>query len=88
MKSTTIDRFWTLYRALPENVRQAAREAFRLFRDNPAHPSLSFERLRGHAESWSVRITGSYRAVGWKRGDRIVWYWIGTHAQFDKRFPA
>ena len=88
MKSVTFDTFWKLYRELPDDVRQKARQAFRLFRDNPVHPGLSFERLRGDPESWSVRITGSYRAVGWRRGDTVVWYWIGSHAQFDKKFPA
>jgi hypothetical protein len=84
----TVEGFWDLYRALPDNVRRQAREAFRLFRDNPAHPGLCFERLRGDPESWSVRVTRGYRAVGWRRGDTVVWYWIGSHAQFDRRFPA
>lgn len=25
-----------------------------------------------------------YRAVYYKDGDTNVWYWIGTHAQYDK----
>jgi hypothetical protein len=78
--------FWKLYRSLPDDVRQETREAFRLFCRNPAHPGLSFERLRSDPESWSVRITRSYRAVGWKRQDAMVWYWIGSHADFDKKF--
>ncbi len=88
MKSVAATSFWKLYGALPDAVRQEAREAFRRFRDNAAHPGLSLERLRSRPDSWSVRITRDYRAVGRKEGDLIVWYWIGTHADFDKRFPA
>jgi hypothetical protein len=86
VKSVTASQFWKLYQALPETVRQEAKEAFRLFCSNPAHPGLSFERIRYEPNSWSVRITRGYRAVGRKHGDTIVWYWIGTHAEFDKRF--
>jgi len=88
VRSIANDSFWKLYHRLPDQVCQEARDAFRLFRSNPAHPSLSFERLRSDPESWSVRVTRGYRAVGWKRQDTMTWYWIGSHADFDKRFPA
>ena len=88
MKSVAAASFWRLYASLPDAVRQEARAAFRRFRDNSAHPGLSLERLRSRPDSWSVRITQSYRAVGRKEGDTIVWYWIGSHAHFDKNFPA
>jgi hypothetical protein len=88
MKSLAASSFWKLYGALPDAVRRDAREAFRCFGDNPAHPGLSFERLRSRPDSWSARVSRDYRAVGRKEGDSIVWYWIGSHADFDKKFPA
>ena len=88
MKSVATRNFWKLYRALPESVRREAQAAFRIFRDNPAHPGLSLERLRCHPESWSVRVTREYRAVGRKQKDTMIWYWIGSHGDFDKKFPA
>jgi hypothetical protein len=88
VNSIANDSFWKLYHSLPESIRMEAREAFRLFRENPAHPGLSLERLRSDPESWSVRITRGYRAVGLKRQDTMVWYWIGSHTDFDRRFPA
>jgi hypothetical protein len=88
VKSVASRNFWNLYHALPARVREEAKEAFRLFRQNAAHPGLSFERLRCDPESWSVRITQGFRAVGWKRQDTMVWYWIGSHADFDKKFRA
>jgi hypothetical protein len=35
-------QFWELYSALPENVRQQARQAYALFQQDPHHPSLRF----------------------------------------------
>ena len=32
----------------------------------------------------SARITDDYRAVGVKDEDTIVWFWIGTYAEYDK----
>ncbi len=88
MKSITTDRFWHLFRALPHNVRKEAQEAFYLFRDNPLHPGLRFKRLRCNPDYWSVRVTQDYRAVGRKHKDTIVWFWIGSHSEFDKKFRA
>jgi hypothetical protein len=88
VKSIANDSFWKLYHALSDDLRQEAKVAFRLFRDNPAHPGLSLERLRWGSDLWSVRITRGYRAVGQKQGDTMIWYWIGSHNEFDKKFPA
>jgi len=88
VKSIATHRFWRLYHALPESARREAREAFRIFCDNPAHPSLSLERLRSDPESWSVRVTRDYQAAGTKEGDTMSWYWIGSHHDFDRKFSA
>jgi hypothetical protein len=31
-----------------------------------------------------VRVTKSYRAVGVREGDTIIWFFIGTHAEYDR----
>jgi hypothetical protein len=72
--------------ALSEVERDAARHAYRMFAENPQHPSLRFKKLAGHDALWSVRVTLSVRAVGHRDGETMVWFWIGTHAEFDRRF--
>ena len=67
----------------PERVRRQARDAYRLFASNPNHPSLKFKKLPPHDDLWSVRITNEYRAVGRWRGDVILWFFIGSHADYD-----
>lgn len=33
---------------------------------------------------WSVRVNQNYRALGRPRGNLVVWFWIGTHAEYDQ----
>ena len=81
--------FWKAYRALPEEIRKAARAAYAKFQQNPAHPSLQLERLRADPRFWSVRVTRDYRAVAQRFGDDVwVWIWIGGHKDFDREFPV
>ena len=79
--------FWRLYHALSPETRQAAQMAFQKFLANPAHPGLRLERLRTDERAWSVRISRKYRAVARRYGDDWLWFWIGTHEDFDRQFP-
>jgi hypothetical protein len=31
-----------------------------------------------------VRVGDHYRAVGLKQGNDVVWFWIGTHEEYNK----
>ncbi len=33
---------------------------------------------------WSARICLRYRALAVESGEDLVWFWIGTHADYDK----
>jgi len=35
-------------------------------------------------EVYSVRVGLHYRALGTAVDDGIIWFWIGTHADYDK----
>jgi len=82
----TFPEFWRRLDRLPTEIQVQAREAFRVFRHVPHHPSLRFKPLKGHANAWSVRIGLHYRAVALRTGDTVRWFWIGSHADFDKEF--
>ena len=86
MKSRARPSFWRAYDSLDLRAREAARRAYRLFLADPSNPSLRFKKLGGYEHIWSVRISEQYRAVGERRGDTIVWVWVGTHNEFDKLF--
>jgi hypothetical protein len=86
--SRATPQFWQLYRDLPREIRMAAKNAFEIFLSNPAHPSLRLERLKSDRRAWSVRITRNYRAVALRNGDEWIWLWVGSHKDFDRRFPV
>lgn len=73
------------FERLSEDIRERAREAYRRFAADPNHPGLRFKRLHAELPLWSVRINDTYRAVGVRRADdEIVWFFIGTHAEYDR----
>jgi hypothetical protein len=74
-------RFWALYNALPDDVRELADKNYALLKSDPRHPSLRFKRI---GELWSVRVGEHYRALGTDVKEGIYWVWIGTHAEYDK----
>ncbi len=85
MKSRTTQKFRDCLAKLPKEFRKQAASAYRLFGDNPNHPSLHFKRIHSKQLIYSVRISINYRAVGIVDGDTIVWFWIGTHAEYEER---
>lgn len=61
MKHRRTPRFVNAFDSLPAEVKEQARKAFLLFQENPAHPSLSIERIEGYPGLWSGRISQKYR---------------------------
>jgi hypothetical protein len=86
MKSATLSSFWTAYKSLGEDIKRQARKAYRLWMENPFHPSLHFKCINREENIWSVRITRDIRAVGVLEGDTVTWFWIGSHDDYERFF--
>lgn len=84
MISHTTARFRKAYRQLPSHIRKQAKNAYKLFQQNPRHPSLHFKQVHSTRPIYSVRASLDYRAVSVRDGDTLVWFWIGSHADYDK----
>ena len=84
MISHTNRHFRELFSKLPNVVQRQAREAYRQFKQNPYHPSLHFKKVHTIRPIYSARINVDYRAVGIKENGEIVWFWIGSHADYGK----
>ena len=84
MTSRATRRFWKCYAALPESIRRLADKNYRLWCNNPRHPSLDFKKLAGKGERFSVRVGDHYRALGHKVENGVEWVWIGTHEEYNK----
>ncbi|HOU12224.1 MAG TPA: hypothetical protein PKZ84_03845 [Anaerolineae bacterium] len=83
MKSHTEARFWKFYDNLPQEIQRSADKAYKLWQTTPHHPSLQFKRVDPQEPIYSVRVGKKYRALGWLEDDTIVWFWIGSHAEYD-----
>jgi len=60
-----------------------ARTAYKQFLRDPWYPALHFKRVHPALPIYSVRISRGYRALG-RRDDRgVLWFWIGSHADYD-----
>jgi len=81
LRHSASKRFWRSLAELPEPVQRLARENFELLKSNPGHPSLHLKKIRPF---WSARVGISHRALGVGSGDQVTWFWIGTHAEYDR----
>jgi hypothetical protein len=77
----TTPRFWECYNSLPEAVRALADKNYELLKTDPDHPSLHYKKVGKYR---SVRVGISHRALGVETEDGVLWFWIGTHAEYDK----
>jgi hypothetical protein len=66
---------------LPQDVQKLADQAYAHLKENPRHPSLQLKKV---GRFWSARVGGHYRALAVEAGDSLVWFWIGTHADYDR----
>ena len=73
--------FWAAYKGLPEQVRHIADRNYALLKRDPQHPSL---RLKKVGRFWSVRVGLGYRALAIETNEGLVWFWIGSHADYDR----
>jgi hypothetical protein len=82
--SRTTASFRKAFDALPEDTQDRARKAFELFSENPGHPGLRLKQVHATEPIYAARITLHYRALA-RRGDRVwIWFWIGSHADYDR----
>ena len=85
MKSELTNDFLQRFAQLPERVKQTARKNYQLWKENPTHPSLEFKKLNTQQPLYSIRVGIGWRAIGvLKASDTIVWFWIGSHSEYDK----
>ncbi|RYZ74375.1 MAG: hypothetical protein EOP09_00550 [Proteobacteria bacterium] len=82
MKHHATPRFWQAYDKLPLEIQRLADKNYALWQADPAHSSLHFKKV---GRFWSVRIGLNYRALGVGAPDEtLVWFWIGSHAEYDR----
>jgi len=73
--------FWDAYDRLPQQIQKLADENFELLKSDPKHPSLHFKWI---GRFWSARVGKSWKALAIQDGDDFIWFWIGSHSDYDK----
>lgn len=81
MKHFTVPSFWDAYNNLPEEIQNLADSSYFTLKENPKHPSLHFKKVGQYR---SIRIGMHYRALAVEVDEGFLWFWIGTHAEYDK----
>ena len=88
MKSRTTEKFRSLLVAATPERQAKIRSAYRLWRENPAHPSLRFKKVHTRLPIYSVRVDLNWRAVGVLQGETLLWFWVGPHGEYEALLKA
>lgn len=65
---------------MPKEIRDLADRNYALLKSDSTHGSLHFKKV---GSLWSVRVGLHYRALATEVGSDLVWFWIGSHADYD-----
>ena len=88
MKYFANPSFWDCYQKLPREIQELADENFKLLKRDSRHPSLHLKYVlvkQGKVNRyWSARVGIKYRALAVEVAEGLIWFWIGTHAEYDK----
>jgi hypothetical protein len=74
--------FWACYKRLQPQDQRLADRAFKLLKKDPRHPSIKLKKV---GVFWSASVGIHHRALAAEAPDGLVWFWIGTHAEYDKQ---
>lgn len=73
--------FWLAYESLLVSVQRLADRNYEIIKKDPKHPSLHFKKIGRY---WSVRVGIHYRALAVEVEDGVLWFWVGSHSEYDK----
>jgi len=84
VRSHTTAAFRELLAAAPLVIQDKTGNSYRLWAENPSHPSLRFKKVHEKLPIYSFRIDLDWRAVGVMKDDAVVWFWIGPHSEYER----
>jgi hypothetical protein len=84
VKSNLTEGFLEYFGKLPDSVKQQARKSYKFWKQDPYYPSLHFKQVHTQEPVYSIRIGRGWRALGLLENDTLTWFWIGSHADYDR----
>ena len=74
-------QFWDCHNRLPIAVRQLADKCSLLMKQDPQHPSICLKKV---GQYYAARVVLHYRALAVETPDGLIWFWVGSHAEYDQ----
>ena len=84
MKSHVTNQFIKRFNTIPLRIQRLARKNYKLWKENHYHPGLKFKEVKPNSNIYSVRIGIGWSAVGIVEANTIIWFWVGSHSEYDK----
>lgn len=86
MKHRALKSFWKDYEKLPEELKEKARKAFFLFKENPRHQSFQTHHIKGtgNPKIFEGYLDKGYRFTFHYEDDAAVFRRIGPHSIIDE----
>ncbi len=89
-RSLLTARFQYLMGELPARIQNVILKRVAQWEADPKYPSLRLHALKDtkkskhESGSFSISITMQFRAIFRMDGPTAIWYWIGSHADYDR----
>jgi hypothetical protein len=65
-------------------VQKQAHQAYSMWLRDPWHPNLQFKQIHPTLPIFSARVGSDWRAVCRRSGNAAIWYFIGSHADYER----
>ena len=72
------------FRKLPDRIKRTARKNYKIWKQDISHPGSDFKQVHPIKPIYSVRIGSGWRALGIKEDNTMIWFWIGSHNDYEK----
>jgi len=82
LKHLANPRLGLCYRQLAPDIKTLADKNFGLLKADTRLPSLQLKKVADAV--YSIRVGLSHRALAGERADGLQWFWIGSHADYDR----
>ena len=66
---------------MPKQVQELADVNYELLKIDLSHPSLHFKKIGKYR---AVCVGLHYRALAMEAPEGLLWFWIGSHSEYDK----
>jgi hypothetical protein len=84
-----VERFWTSFYRLPAAQKESARQAWKIFKENPFDARLRTHKIQRLSANYgriiyAIEIEGDLRLLFYLDGETVISLIIGTHEIYKK----